>query len=217
MANKRLDIPNLDNLIQRYVDGESALKLANEIGVSDLVIRRRLKERGIVLRSRNAYPPHVEEAHAASRGRKASMGERIRRAITRERLQCGTSRREDEFVAILEKWGIPFTRQKAIGPYNIDVALTEVPIAVEVSAGGGAPRRRAIRRKRIEYILDRGWTLVEVKISGASAVFSPEVADHIIATADILRRNPSAPREYRMVRADGKLVSHRRRKTNSRP
>lgn len=211
-----IDIPNLDDLVQRYLDGESALKLSKEAGVCDRAFRNRLTARGIAIRSKNSYPPHVAEAHAARRGKRDGAEVMHKRALSRERLGCGTSHREDEFAALLSARGVPFTRQKAIGRYNVDFALTEVPLAVEVSAGGGNSRRQARAKERTEYLLNVGWYVLQMEISGKADRISDEAIDRVVAAACILRANPSAPREHRMIRADGKDVARRRRNPNRR-
>lgn len=209
---------DMDALVAAYAKGESSRELAKRFGACDNIIRERLRERGIALRGRNDYPPHTREANAAARGRTVPLREKLMRAKTVERLGLHISPHERTLHGLLDKRRVAYVPQKAIGPYNVDVALTEVPIAVEISGGAGAPGRQRIRRKRIEYLLDHGLCVVEVHFGGGvPRVVSPAVGDYVVAYKDFLRRNPTAPREHRMIRSDGKPVATRRNKLNPWP
>lgn len=214
----RRAVLDMDAITVAYAKGESARQIGKRFGISDNVIRHRLAERGVALRGRNDYRPHTAEANAAARGRVATRGERERRAKTIERLGSHISPHERVMHRMLDERRVAYVPQKALGIYNLDIALAEVPIAVEVSGGGGKPGRRRIRRQRIEYILDQGICLVEINFPWHIAhVLTEAAADYVVAYADFLRANPSAPREHRMIRSDGKTVACRRGKTNPWP
>ena len=201
-----MDIPKLDDMIRRYLDGESARSIANEFGISDSTLRDRLKKRGVKLRSRNDYPAHVEAAHAARRGQVESADLLEKRAIGRQQRVAGVSFLEVEVGRLLTARGVDYTPQLAVGPYNIDLAIERGSVAVEVIGGGYRSRTRARLPQRRKYLLDRGWHLIEVRRKRGTTDFVG-ADDHIVAFLDFSRSNPSAPREYRVIRSDGQLVS----------
>ena len=202
-----LDIPNLDDLVERYRAGEPAQDLALGTPVSGTTLLRRLRERGVQIRQGPTYRrPNTAESLAA-------------RALTRERTRGHESRHEVSFARWLTQRGVRFAAQKAIGPYNVDLALTEVPVAVEVSGGGGNAQREGGRRKRIEYILNQGWWVVEVKVlktrttkpsgqsNGRAHPLGPGSAEYVVALAEQLRWRPPARGQHRMVWADGQVYA----------
>lgn len=69
---------------------------------------------------------------------------------------------ERQRAAMLRERGVEVTEQLAVGRYNVDVALDESPVAVEVSGGGGNARRQARRVPRIA-------ALVRAEIEAANA------------------------------------------------
>ena len=130
------NIPNLDDLLNRYVAGESENKLAREAGVSRPAFRLRLHKRGITPRSQSdaelakwasmtaeQRAAQVAAAHEATKGRSVSWDELCRHAIGREQKRAYVVPTETELAAQLRKAGLDVTQQKAVGPYNIDVAV----------------------------------------------------------------------------------------------
>lgn len=154
---------DIDSAVARYRAGEACGPIAASIGVSERYLRQLLHGRGVEFRAPSAYPAHVGAAHAAVRGSKRSHEELVRRAQTRERTGSNSSFYEDQAAEILDFAGIPYIRQKAIGKYNVDFALPERMVVLEVKGGGyrvSIQRNRATRRAFIE---SEGWRFVEIK------------------------------------------------------
>lgn len=209
MTSERSNVLDLDDLIQRYANRESLSKIADETGISYWSVRKALMQAGVKIRTPQDYPAHVAEAHAARRGQRDSLAVKEARARTRQTFSLGTSLHEDAFAVLLDAAEVMYCRQFQLGPYNLDFALTEVPVAVELRGGGQNPQCRANRRHRIEYILDSGLTLIEVSPKGTPGSSFVGAADYVIALVNELRRKPSSVREHRMIRPDGKPLSQR--------
>lgn len=209
-----IHIPNLSDYIDRYLAGESAKDLAAEIGVSDSTFRARLLERDIKIRPGTWYPRDMNPCWDAARGRTAAPHEIKKRVTTTEGDLRFSSKHEDRFAPCLDALGISYERQKAIlDRYNVDFALTEVPVVVEVIGGGYNPRVRANLPKRREDILDGGWHLIEVYIAKASHqrhLPMTGAAEYVVTFSNSVGLDPSAPREHRMIRTDGEPRSSRR-------
>lgn len=214
----RVEVPNLDDLIKAYLAGVSEKELARRAGVSRSVIRRRLLARGIEPRGRSAATAAVmaslseagrqartAPAHDAARGRKASFEELCAKAAAREITKSGSVPLEGQLLRWLER-RIEFgTMQKAVGPYNVDVALEETRIAVEVFGGRwhASGRHAARHLERCEYLFDRGWSVVVIWVDARRRPFGVGAVDYIVALSQRHRTNPPSRPEYHVIFGDG--------------
>ncbi|TNA31983.1 hypothetical protein EMF73_30470 [Klebsiella pneumoniae] len=93
--------------------------------------------------------------------------------------------------------------QKAVGPYNVDIATGSV--AVEVL--GGAWHRTKRHGERLRHLLDCGWNVLYVWVDGIHYPLTPEAAEHIVAFAKVCDGTPAGPRRYRVIRGSGEFVA----------
>lgn len=213
---RRMEIPNLDDLLRRYQAGESENKLAKEAGVNRWTFRRRLEEAGIEPRGKSEAERlkwaqmspeqrrhQVSAAHEAARGRRVSRAELIARAKARE---GSTSYNvSDEEIVLgdrLREIGLKPIHNLAVGPYNCDLGVGSV--VVEIWGGGWHPKPG--ETERTKYILDAGYSVLIVDTDQRRYPLSREVTDHFIDVYEFTRRNKSSERQYRMVRGNGDVV-----------
>ena len=212
--------PSLDTVevVRRYIAGESMKALAREFGCSSGPVHRILVEAGVAIRgnveavimsTREKSPEDRKRwavaANAAVRGKAQTEEHRRKIAQTRERDVMGASPAEFVCADMLRERGYPCTLQKAIGRYNVDLALDEVPVAVEIFGGyWHTHARHATRfRKRFDHILDAGWFPVIVWTRGNCPVQIGAI-DYIIALAERVNRGETVPRQEFMIRGNGK-------------
>lgn len=195
---RRTQIPDLEALIKRYEAGETLQGIAESTGYHEMVLAKRFRERGIAIRSRFAYPTNTAPAHAAKRGKPNSLDAKLRAAQTRERRILHASEYEYRFAGWMREAGFEIVQQKAVGKYNIDIAVCEPPIAVEILGGGYGRAAKAARPQRTEYLINHGWHVIFI----SRGTIMPESVEHIVAFADLLRRDPPPPRQYRMMRTN---------------
>lgn len=205
-----------DEIIQRYLDGESENSLAEAYKTSRTTIRRRLTRSGIPIRSyseanllkASQMTPeerlaNAKAAHDAVRGYKHTLQQLEKRAFSRQKNRSNQSAAEK----LLEKWllnrGIPVIVQQAVSKYNVD--LGAFPIAVEVFGGGWHFYKNHI--ERFNYLFNRGWSIVIVYVNGKLSPLTEGAADYIASFFQETTSNPSTGCQYRVIWGEGKLYA----------
>ncbi|MGJ4094729.1 DUF559 domain-containing protein [Corynebacterium macclintockiae] len=168
-------------------------------GVSENTIRRRLKRNNITIRQGPEYRTKDSELTIQ------------RRVATRGEDTIGVGPNEKDFAGFLDNLGVRYVQQRAIGHYNVDFALQELPIIIEIQSGGGSRSARANHFKRTKFLLDSGYHVVYVRFNWTpnSGPLTLDSTKHIIACCHALSRDPASPRKYRVFRADGRAITFR--------
>jgi very-short-patch-repair endonuclease len=218
-AHNRLVAPT--DLLDVFATGESVLTMSRRYGVSRGVVRRWLEEAGAEPRS-SSDANRIRMAKLTADERRANTtaaNTAIRRmparpddwqesiARGRERVEYGgrTSPGTEYLSSKLTEREIDHVREKAIGRYNVDIAISSANVAVEV-LGGNWHGSKPIHARRTPYILNEGWHLLfiwDVKRCQVDA----GALDYLITYLEFTSRNPTAGREYRVIRGDGKLIA----------
>lgn len=209
----------IEEIIERYVSGETEQSLARAYGVDRGTISKRLKDAGIqrrtmsqagTIKNANLTPEqrsqYANAAHEAVRGRKHSLDEKIQRAQTRQSKQLGVSDTEKLLREWIKQRGIDIIPQMAVGPYNVDIGTDTV--AVEIFGGSwhgtGIHRERAPERCR--YLLDRGFNLIIIWTDARKWPLSEASADYVASFIQLTCSDPSIRGQYRVIWGDGKEV-----------
>lgn len=227
MERSTIDFSDLKRL---YESGISVKQLSEHYGISRCVIVTRLHEIGITQRNRSesmflrmsqTTPEErrrlTSAAHASIRGKRQTEEFRCKVASGIER-SGKITRLEELVISDLKSRGISdIVPQKAIGRYNVDIALCECCIAVEIYGGNWHTGGRAARRfrERFDYLLNCGWTPVIIWISHRSP-FEAGATDYIVSLVEKIRRGEAIRCEEHMIRGDGCLVTHRIEDLNDR-
>src|SRR5262245_59895876 len=195
---------DLDTLARRHADGQSVLRMANELGVSRPVIVRRLTELDLPVRSgseanllragRMSAAERRANTAAANEARRTSGGREPRGVRTFTRRGVHTRPDEEGIARLRPDW----PRQVAVGPYNLDFRCG--PVAVEVHGAATDPSRRPELQRRTMHLLDAGWSVVYLWRDGPGR-------EDVIAWAEATSRNVPEGGEYRVVRGDGEVVA----------
>lgn len=209
---------NINNLLGLYQSGMSEKKLAEKLNVSRSVIRRRLIENNISPRGRSESMyirmsqtskeerAHLTKAaHDAVRGTRQSFEYRCKVAKTREINRVGIGLHENICLELLQEYGLSCIPQKAIGPYNVDIAITKPAIIVEIFGGQWHTSDGHARgfRKRFDYILNQGWIPIIIWVTkyyplGIGAI------KYVVTLAEKMRRGEPMRRKEQMITGDGK-------------
>lgn len=212
----KITLPTVD-IATAYTHGVSELALSFKYSVSRNVITRVLEEMGIerhtaseanslrfermTQEERNAL---VYKAQDAIRGKPAKIERLCKMAIARERIGFSISRAEIILADWLTAKGLNIVPQKAVYKYNIDIGIEGI-LGIEVFGGfWHASKPRHIERTR--YLLNTGWNMLFIWNTDRSG-FNISITDYIITFLDECRSNPAAPRQYRVLRGDGNLLS----------
>lgn len=228
---RRKDV-DLVALRERYNVGASVKTLAREFGVAPSVIVDRLHGIGIVPRNRSEAMyvrmsqttqedrrRLTDAAHSAVRGVSHTDEHRCKIASARELNQSYACRTEDIFIEMLNERGIACTPQKAFGRYNVDIALDESPIVVEINGGGwhGFGAHASRYAERTKYLLNCGVDVVVIWINTTNNPLESGAADYIVALADKLGSQKPIRGKERMIRGNGESTSIGQRKFNNLP
>lgn len=212
------------DLIKAHQRGESLLQASKRLGVSRPVLKREMIKAGHAPRSQSTAGifraafmtpeqrlKQATAAHIAVRGKRQSRQHLIKRALFAEETVTPTGA-ERELMAMLQRrrqWGVS---QKAVGIYNIDIALEESRIAVEVFGGNWhATGTHAARfRERTDYILNLGWAVVIVWVEKRRYPLTEAAADQIVAFIERSSRDKSLRTKEFVLLGNGKIpASHR--------
>lgn len=206
-----------DEVVSAYMAGTSEYALAQQYGVSRNVIARRLAEAGIQRRSHSKAgqvraaqmspeqrAAQAAAAHDAVRGTKQSLETLERRAMLREQRGGYDSEGERQLAEWLAQRGLSPLPQKAIGKYNVDIAVS--PIAVEVLGGGWHLEKRH-HATRTPQILNAGWHLAFVWNHEGDSALTEGAADYVVSFLDEIRREPPTVGQYRVISGDGQLLA----------
>ena len=226
----QLRIKTPPDLVPRYLQGESELALAQSIGLGRTAIRKRLLEAGITprnqsqamfLRQSRMTPTErkalANSAHAAVRGKPRPVHILEAQAKRREALCLGQAWVERDFLRLLKGRGLQaLTPQKAIGKYNIDIALEKSRVAIEINGGGWHASGRHIQRarERIPYLLDKGWHVVIIWVDGRRYPLGVGAGDYILSFVEKVRLNEPLRSEYHVIRGNGQLMTFPRYQLN---
>lgn len=164
--------------------------LAIKFGTSRRTIRRRLLRMGITARNQSE-----------SESLKWSMmtqDQRLRQVHAAHASVKG--RFESDVIEWLRAMQIPCQQSVAVGPYFVDIALDEFPIAVEIETRHGFTIKS--RRKRIEYILDQGWCLIYVTVRQKMILI--KVGPRLHTLLEMARRRETIFGKYGVISSDSK-------------
>jgi hypothetical protein len=158
-----------------------------------------------------ALPPEVRreraaKAQAARRGMKDSLTTQQARAATRQRKLLFVGEGEESLQFALGSLGIDAQPQQAVGPYSVDLALKELPIAVEIENGWKLYQRRGLFCERLKYLLDGGWAVLYVVGNGKPLVVA-NVAQKVIALLDLARWYKPVFGQYGMITRNGDMMA----------
>ncbi|MEY4762842.1 MAG: hypothetical protein RLZZ200_2698 [Pseudomonadota bacterium] len=215
-----LDDPQVwQRVLSDYAEGMSVKALADRYEAVRSSVDTRLRRSGITPRGqseaeltkwRRMSPRQrahqVKAAHQATLGMPKSMAAKEAHARATEARLHHVSPLEITLIDAIRQRGYRPHQQTAIGPYNCDFSLNGV--AVEVFGGQWHfyGRHAARMPERTRYILDRGWPMIFTVIDNNFPI-GPRLADEVIAATHEMRRDPTAPAQYRVIRGDGQLLS----------
>lgn len=216
----KITIPNLDNLLERYIAGESENQISKDAGINRWTFRQRLIKAGIVPRNQSQSEAskwsrmdrgqrihQVNAAHKASIGRKVSFDELCLRAKSREgKIYPRTTSQEELIVGQwLTDAGLNIIHNFAVGPYSCDLGASSITVEI----WGGGWHAKTIDVKRTKYILDSGYSTLIINIDRKRFPLSRAVTQYVISLLQETSSDPTGRRQYWMIRGDGELIFKR--------
>ena len=215
-SGNKLAMPESD-IIALYKSGISEQAISKQFNVSRQVIKRilianNIKRRGCSKAANNRWggmtaterKAAISNAIEFNRGKKLSYNHLCKVAKGVEMNQSNMSASEKFLFDLLLERGIETIPQKAVGKYNIDLAI--FPLGIEIFGGfWHASKPNHIERTR--YLLDNGWNMLFIWTHATRSPLCQAVAEYVVTYLDELRSNPSPIRQYRVIRGDGKFLT----------
>jgi len=215
-----------------YASGESILALSKRYSVSRTAISRLLVAAGVKLRSASEQerikwgrmrddPAAVERqcgaAWDAVRGAAHTDDHRRRIAVGNQASMGHSSPVELVVGDCLRAVGIEAVPQFAADRYNLDLAIPERRIAVEIQWGGISFNTAESFRERCDYLSGKGWCVLYAVHVGLG-IDTAYIREKVVALCDLASRDEWAVRGcYGMIRGDGKDVTPRSRHLDHLP
>lgn len=226
MADK-IELPNIDDFIEKYRAGISMKQLADEAGVARHCLKRQFLAAGVEVRGRSeaetakwktmdraAIERQLSRAWESRRGSTDSAETKAARALTKFRKQLHIHRLEPEVASLLRAAGYSVSTQLPIGSYNLDLAIEKLSIAVEVvhigasDFNGRAGTKNRPQYERLKYLLDLGWHVVFLIGTGnPKTIRLAVVGDDLLAAVKFASKNPAARGKYRVIWGHGEPSS----------
>ena len=215
--SRKIEFPNADYIIKRYISGISINQLSKELSVGRPAITNFLKSNNIQTRSQSeseiikwANMPEqqrkrqVQKAHEKCRGRLVSTAEKIKRAKSAYLTAFKSGGYEYEIIEILKELGCNAVGQMNFGIYNIDISIHELPIFIEVQASNHQIFKTPKFYKRTKYIIDSKKFLLYIVIDQSNKrIFLESIANKIISYVNRFRSGESICGKYAMIGRDG--------------
>ena len=228
---KKLEIPNINNIIKRYQSGISFNQLSNESGITRITLQRRFKSLGIQMRSQSESETlkwskmskqqrkrQVQKAHQSSKGRFVSTSEKFKRAKSCYENALRIGGLELEIIEILNNRGYKAISQLNFGIYNIDISVHGFPICIEIQSNNHNLLRQPKLLKRIKYILNRKQFLLYIIIDQSkNRICVDLITNNIITYLNILSADKTLLGKYSMIGRDGEAFPSSRYDFNDFP
>jgi len=207
-----------NDFIELYRKGLSIYKIANIYGVSPswvyFVVKRagvnRTRSEALRLQPRERFVAMSKKAVIArqGRGREITFAERLRRAKTRELRQSATGPTEKLVVIALSKKGIHGVAQKAIGPYNCDLAVgTNIAVEILSTYFRFYGKRRLREEKRLRNLLNWGWNIIYILLNPRNPVITNVQRDNVVSKIQEINRHPTEITQYWMIGSSGQILA----------
>lgn len=146
-------------VIERYKQGDGIRKLCLKYHLQDYQLKRLLIDEGIFRTASDAQYLRWSQSTPKQVKQRA-----LQHAITVQRLGK-LSRLEKLFARALQDAEIKAIPQYALDVFNIDFAIPDIKLAIEIDGRwhGYTPRLEARDNKKEQYLKEHGWTLLRIR------------------------------------------------------
>lgn len=205
---------DIDNIVKRYIAGESENVLSFEFGVSRRTIHNRLiacgiktrtikesnilRMNGMSIKDKKAL---TKKARGARKGSKDTPETLKKRADSRK---ANVGKGETLFITWLKHRGYKPSHQEPVGKYNVDIAVH--PVAIEIHRHNHNPLIHKYESERSEYIRNHGWTIIYIWINKRHPLTHTS-ANKAITLLEFISHNPPVIGQEWVIRGDGEVFT----------
>lgn len=195
---------------ESYQAGIPLKKISAMYGMCNKRFSKALKERGIIPNGQATFRKNFTQEYQSEKCRLAQPWKHAtkasfdQRALFLKESKGVVGQGESELLSMLSDKGLICSHQTAVGSYNIDITLDEYFIAVEVERGSWCGDRTSAMQ-RLEYLFNRGWRVIFVRIGRCGAFIDyAAIANKLVSLCQIVGKNPPSCSQYGVLRRDGK-------------
>lgn len=207
----RIDL-DLEEIRRLYLGGMSENQVAKLFSTQRNVIRTRLLEMGVEIRSQSEAEKlkwsrmndsqrinQVRNAHLAVKDKPFSEDRLRRHAIGKQRTGCRIGMGEEKIFKFLSDAGFKdISRQFAFDGYNFDFLVGS--IAVELHRKASDPLRCMSDFKKIKDIISSGLVIIYLCVKDIHHL-RIEALNELVRMLNFFRKNPPAHGQYWMIRS----------------
>lgn len=210
---------NIKKIVREYLCGKSLKKISTEIGISRPAIIDKFKSIDVAIRGRSAaeiikwqtlkknrslIERQCSAAWDSVRNKKRSYAELCKRAKAHEEKLDRIFTFENDIAKILQNDGVNIIQQKAVGAYNVDIAIKERPVAIEIVCCCPSIFKKTKQRERLKYFLNKNWFVIFVFCCGYKINFR-HVRKHLLSLLQESSVDNSFIGKYGVVWGNGKM------------
>lgn len=188
-------------------EGIPITQISKKFGVCKSVIYRIMESSGIPKTMGRSRTNTIWDGNKFVAAQK-TVDEMVKHANTIQNSGNPRNATEAELGRLLSARGLNPVHELAIGYYNVDIGLCESRVSVEVFVGGWhlTDKHVASYKKRIPYILDRGWSVIILWLRSGQQIGSGAI-DYLVAATQQIGRDKPVRGKYGVITGNGKLIS----------
>lgn len=216
IPHNQIFIQNLDEVVEQYKAGVSINTLSKRNGISRPAMTRLIKSTNTKMRSQSETElikwqgmtdeqkqKQVCNAHAKVKGQKRRIEELELRAKSAYKNPFKTGNFEAELSALLSTH-FKTEKQFPFYKYNIDIALPDLKIAIEIQSSNQHLINKPFNIERSKYICGQGWFLIYVIFTQCKTGGNVRnISNGILKECKLLKNNNRIKNSYGFLNMDG--------------
>lgn len=207
-----------EEAVSRYVAGESAQSIGNDMGITYPAVRRAVRAAGYPVRGRSEAAKIRRLSEEGRRKRseaiRSVLGGKQRSYETLCKIAQAHERNQDygsPAESLMGHWlivrGLGITPQKAIGKYNVDLAVANVAVELYGSHLHARGPQASRSDERARFLFEEGWQQAIIWYDNRRYRLGEAAADRVVQFVHDCAPLPDGERRYLVIWGNGECVT----------